>query len=321
MVIHDEITLSINPLYTCNFRCSFCYLTKEQLSSKDFLDLSILDKRLSEVSSRRKIKHVDLYGGELSLLTDEYCQQLTENIRKYGNISINVVTNLSKITNLFLRKDVDLSVSWDGDLRQDHNTVFGNILAIDKEVHILMLASPHMLNWSDEKIESIIGMLNMASNIVSVEIKPYSTNQANQFQTSYKSFEEFIIKWIKRSDKFNFDFINEHLILDSLAQKKNAWSDDHLYITPTGKFAVLEFDKNYHEYFLELERFDDYLNWCNKEKLLIKQNSICSSCHYLGNCLSEHLRNHPVENDSCDGFKGLLDWYGQNINLGSISWR
>ena len=98
----------------------------------------------------------------------------------------------------------------------------------------------------------------------------------------------------------------------ALSGVRNAWSDDHLYITPEGNWAVLDFDSESREYFLEMASWQDYMRWCEREKKRVKSDPLCGECRYLGHCLSEHLRggiSARLEEDSCDGFKGLLDWY------------
>ena len=94
----------------------------------------------------------------------------------------------------------------------------------------------------------------------SVEVKPYSKNQANQHTVTDAQFEDYILglceqypAFMTRYDNQNlindFTFTNELNILDSLDKSYNAYSDDHLYITPAGELAVLDFDKNNNEYF------------------------------------------------------------------------
>ena len=59
-------------------------------------------------------------------------------------------------------------------------------------------------------------MLNACSSVESVEIKPYSTNQANQQGVTHKDFEDHVIKWLESPINKKFDFINEARIIDSL---------------------------------------------------------------------------------------------------------
>ena len=52
----NNITVSINPSYFCNFRCNFCYLTSEQLGEQKKIPLPMLDKRLEKISKIRNIE-------------------------------------------------------------------------------------------------------------------------------------------------------------------------------------------------------------------------------------------------------------------------
>jgi hypothetical protein len=103
--------------------------------------------------------------------------------------------------------------------------------------------------------------------------------------------------------------VNQLLIESVLDKTRNSFSDDHIYITPEGKYGVLEFDLNDNEFFLEYNTLEEYWQWCEKEKHRVGLNKYCSSCEYYGNCLSEHLREVKSLEESCNGFKHLIDWY------------
>jgi hypothetical protein len=181
---------------------------------------------------------------------------------------------------------------------------------LKKPYSVLVLASPKVLNMD---VDYMIQSFNLIPNIVSVEVKPYSTNQANQLVTNFKHYEEFIKSWINSPVTKNFKFVNEDQIIASLHKQKNSFSDDHVYITPSGKYGVLEFDLNDNEFFLEYDTFEEYLDWCKKEKQRVERNKFCSNCQYYGNCLSEHLREVKNLDNSCNGFKLLLDWYNARL--------
>ena len=299
------LTLSINPWYYCNFNCDFCYLTPEQLRDKKLLSLEKLEKRLNEVLDVDDVQQVDLYGGEMGLLPKEYWNDLIALLNRYDITDINLITNLSMVNEITQDPRVYTSVSFDFSAREDHERVYKNLSLLNKPYSILMLASPELIKLD---VNEMIQSLNLLNNLQSVEIKPYSSNQANMLQIKYSDFEEFVKKWIINKDK-KFQFINEYLLDDVLSKKRNAFSDDHVYITPSGNFAVLEFDLNDNEYFKEYDSIDDYYDWCKLEKFRVKGNSICNSCEYYGNCLSEHLRDVKDLNNSCNGFKGLITWY------------
>jgi hypothetical protein len=275
------------------------------------IELPQLENLLRKISDAgHTIEHVDLYGGEVGLLDDNYLHHLDQLLLKFGDPALNIVTNLFKPNMFFLKEHVQLSVSFDFSAREKHETVLNNIIKTPKDISILMLASPELMKID---VNSCISIFNSISNIISVEIKPYSQNQSNQLKTDYSQFESYVKKWINSSVHKRFQFINEDLIKKSIGKDNNAYSDDHLYITPNGKFAVLDFDENDREFFLEFDDLQFYEIWKEKEKKMIANNSHCSQCSYQGHCLTEHYRNVTSLEYSCNGFKNLLDWY-QNQN-------
>lgn len=295
------MNISINPSYFCNFSCDFCYLTESQLRDQNKISTDDLDRLLSQV---KNIDYIDLYGGEIGALKDDYYEEIKSVIRKYYDGEINIVTNLSVMKDSFIENDISLTVSYDFEKREKHEKVFENMLMLQSNFSILILATKEVMSMD---VDNMILQLNILSNLTSVEIKPYSSNQANASDITHKEYEDFIIKWIESPIKKNYRFGNEEYIKRSLNNEYNAYSDDHVYITPNGKFGVLEFDKDDREYFLELETFDEYKFWAAEEKIGL--SSICKSCKYLGRCLTEHYRYVETLDSGCSGYKGLLEYY------------
>ena len=294
-------TVSINPSYFCNFRCDFCYLTPEQLADQKKIELTRLDKLLADIPS---IDYVDLYGGEIGALKKDYFYGLKDTIRKHYTDEINIITNYSMLHEGFYEDDVYLSVSYDFEAREKSELVYKNMLMSPVPIAVLILATPEVIN---KDVDEMITMLNMCSSVTSVEIKPYSINQANAHNVTHKQFEDFVIRWLEATTPKGFHFVNEDHIQESLAKKYNAFSDNHIYITPNGKYGVLEFDKDDKEYFLELDTWQDYINWTEKEKSE-NVSSICKSCKYFGTCLTEHYRYVKDLDNSCNGYRGLLEY-------------
>jgi sulfatase maturation enzyme AslB (radical SAM superfamily) len=299
--------VSFNPWYYCNFRCDFCYLTKEQLSDKKLLELNIFEKKLIEIQSYKKIDHIDFYGGEVALLPKNYFFEFKDICKKINpEINLNIITNLSILNEITTDNDCYTSVSYDFDCREKDEIVWKNMTLMTKPFSILMLAGEKLI---EKNVDEMIMTLNLLSKLESVEIKPYSSNQSNQQKVTYSNFEEFIKKWIKSNIEKKFDFVNEDNIKDSLNKTRTSFSDDHVYITPSGKFAVLEFDLNDNEFFLEYDNIEKYFEWSKIEKEKVSKNKFCSTCKYFGNCLSEHLRDVKSLENSCNGFKYLIEWY------------
>jgi hypothetical protein len=266
---------------------------------------------LSEVLMYDSIDHIDLYGGEIALLPDYYLEELKLCLESYGVDSVNINTNLSAINEAMFDPYYHISVSYDFTVREQHDKVWRNMALLPVQFSVLMLASDLLIT---EDVDNMIQQFNLLPNLTSVEIKPYSENQSNSLNVSFKDYEEFVKQWITSPVEKKFDFINEYLIEDVLDKKRNSFSDDHVYITPSGRWAVLEFDLNDKEYFLEYDSFDQYLVWTRLEKERVANNKFCNSCEYYGHCLSEHLREVKDLDNSCNGFKLLIDWYANRSN-------
>lgn len=298
--------VSINPTYYCNFRCNFCYLTEEQLSNRQKINLEVLEQKIKEIQQHFKISMIDLYGGEVGLLPEDYVFSICDILEKNGIDDINIITNLSMVNNVINHPNFYVTVSYDFSCREQSDRVWKNMTLLTKPFSILILASYSLIKNDPNEM---IFNLNLLSNLNSVEIKPYSTNQANQQNVTFKQYEEFVKQWITSPIQKNFTFVNELLIKDVLNGYRNSFSDDHVYITPNGNYGVLEFDLNDNEFFLEYSTFEEYLKWCKIERERVSRNKFCSNCNYFGRCLSEHLREVKNLDNSCNGFKLLIDWY------------
>jgi sulfatase maturation enzyme AslB (radical SAM superfamily) len=173
-----------------------------------------------------------------------------------------------------------------------------------KPIALLILASPRVITMD---VDEMVQNLNLLKSVTSVEIKPYSINQANTLDLTHKEYENFVIKWLESPIQKNFEFINLYNIEDSYNKRYNAFSDDHVYITPNGKYGVLDFDKDDKEYFLELANWSNYQQWAYQEKVTL--SDICNNCKYVGHCLTEHYRYVKDLDNSCNGYINLLEWY------------
>lgn len=295
------MNVSINPSYFCNFRCDFCYLTSKQLGDQKRIDPKKLDQRLSELPF---IHYVDLYGGEIGALKRSYYDEVIEVIRRWYSGPINLSTNFSMLDKRFFDDGITLSVSYDFSAREKSDLVFNNMLMSPKPIAVLILASPQVLQMN---VDYMIQQLNFCKSVESVEIKPYSINQANSHKVTHREFELFVSQWIESPIKKEFHFENLSRIERSIKKEYNAFSDDHIYITPNGKFAVLEFDQNDREYFLELPSYHAYELWAWQEKR--KLSPICQNCNYVGHCLTEHYRYVKNLKNSCNGYINLISRY------------
>lgn len=299
-----SFTVSINPTYYCNFNCDFCYLSEAQLKDRKRALLTDISLRLSEID--REITHIDLYGGELGLLPDDYLEDLIEICKEWTD-SVCIITNLSAIRPAFLREDIQLSISYDFDAREKEQIVFDNMLRLEKPFSVLILASERVIK---NDVDFMISALNTLTNLIAVEIKPFSSTTHRKQYVSDLDYENFIKEWIESFIPKNWLFINQEKMEECLEGSYNAFSDDHVYITPNGKFGILDFDLLGNESFTELDTFEDYIKWTEKEKKYNVSN-ICRNCKYFGGCLTEHYKYVAFDPrlNGCNGYFNLLEWY------------
>lgn len=306
MAMRKVINVSINPTYYCNMSCEWCYLTPEQLKDRELLDLVVLEDRLDEISSVAEIGHVDIYGGEITLTPVAYQKRLLAILRDRGLDDINIVTNFTAPnTPILIDPDVTVSVSYDDCARKDYDNVFNNLLIADRHVSLLTLTSRVFLDTVT--VDMYVNNVNLMCNVTTVEIKPYSSNQSNNHEVDYTEYERFVSGVIDHPDR-NFQITNLRYINNALEGKGNSYSNDHMYITPQGSLAVLDFDLNDNEYFLPIKNMAAYVRWTNKERRTM-DTGLCVACKYKGNCLSEHLKVVKDLTKSCNGFFNLLEEY------------
>ena len=300
-----SFSVSINPTYYCNFNCDFCYLSSAQLKDRTTTSIDTIMQRLSEIDE--VITHVDLYGGEIGLLPDHYLNELIDKIKATYNPSISIITNLSAIREVFLRPDIDLSVSYDFDAREKEQIVFTNMLKLNRPFSVLILASERVIV---NDVSFMISALNSLTNLEAVEIKPFSSTDHRSQSVSDLQYEDFIKKWIESPIEKNWQFVNQDKIEDCLDGIYNAFSDDHVYITPSGRFGVLDFSDEGNESFTELNSFSEYRDWAAQEKTR-GVSDVCRQCKYFGGCLTEHYKWVESRDQGCNGYYNLLEWYDE----------
>lgn len=292
--------ISLCPSFYCNFRCGWCYLSTNQLASKRLINLTSLSDTVRYLHLLNPITHIDIYGGEPTLLPSTWSIDLISMLKELCNPHINVITNLSSIQHPLLFLSDTVGISYDFDKREQYKKVRENLRIFPREKHVITLINElHRI----EDIESYIEDLT-ALQIDSWELKPFSVSEYNlAFKENFNLFETFVQTVIEH--KPPFVIINEQ----NLSNPSNSYSNDHIYIMPDNNMYVLDFENN-REYFKRIFTFDDFITWTTKEHETYNNHSKCSQCDYNGNCLSEHLK---VYDDVCNGFPNLIKWYnGRN---------
>lgn len=284
--------------------CSFCYLSKEERSDKLYSSIDDMEAKLVDLIKYRSIDHIDLYGGEVALLPPQYLRDLFSLFKKYKqpDARITVITNFLKLNPAIMEEpDIDLSVSYDFNGRERSDVVLNNMINSTRDINVLTLGTKEVLAVPPK---IVVATFNFIERVKTLEIKPYSPNQCNEHDIADNSFENFVIN-IAGINK-NFEFINESWAKRCVSGQYNAYSDNHLYITPTLDYAVLDFDEDDNEYFRTMKSFEEYVSWTEQEKMKVQSLPHCSSCEYIGRCMTEHYKT------ACSGYPTILDWVQNN---------
>ena len=163
-----------------------------------------------------------------------------------------------------------------------------------------MLVTPELL---ERDVIADIRFINSIKNIEYVELKPYSSNQSNQNNFD-EAYIEYVALWLDNSHKT----VTEQRIV----YKANYFESPHVFLTPSGDFAVLDFDNNGDEYFRIIDISD--LSGILEEEANMVFSGNCSTCQYVGVCLTEHYRKTDgVDNIYCSGGRILIDAYHSKV--------
>lgn len=283
-----ELAISINPTYKCNLNCNFCYL--KELHNDCLMNLNILNEQLKYISQFHKIKYIDLFGGEITLLDEQYIFKLIQ-ICEYYTKNISLMSNFIKLPKWIYKLNYPIGTSWDYKFRQGNEIILNNIdnfyLKTNKKIPIL-LCSPQIYNYKDEVLKSLD-----RDSIESFSLIPCMKTKFNNIQYNWKAYEETIKYFI--SHKIKPKFINEY----KLKEKREIYK--HIFINPNNEFVDVAYDENGCEYFKKID--------INNLKLEIPQK--CLTCKYFDKCQNEHIENYLEDDYDCIGFYKLINWYNE----------
>ena len=320
-----ELILQIMPCYRCNLDCEFCYLdpnvrktdTNKRL---DFLSSYELNKCFLDIKvNKQKIKHIDIYGGEITCLGDVYVQNLItacsseidfhhqNDIKPSGKQNISIITNMTKIKDYMFDDKIKLLVSFNADnqmpLVRKKNIIDSARL---KDIHLLTLDISFRTR---EDIKAYLDFVRK-NNIASFEIKEYTKSEHSVYIKDDIYFDDVIIAFIEiLSSDYNdllSKFVNIEIIEEVLAHKKET---NYMFLEPDGRRSVISF-KDGQSFFLPIPgcrtlALRNSIDQLSQASL----NGKCRSCNLWGKCLVEHPREIISVVNGCPGHSKLLYWY------------
>ncbi len=256
--------------------CKFCYLGSLR-KKQDLLDL----RRLEYVLRNFKLRIVDIYGGEVSLLDKEYVDQLV-----CGTFCENMYVTTNSIGFMQSRwmeyvayNEVDVSFSYDIN-RPKAAEIRKNIKNFDE------MGIKYAIICTDQA-EIDIEFLSSLKNMDALSIKPISVSK---YMSNKAKFDSYMFDSYKKLYEFQDMFQK----IEKITDFRDAIP--HYFLLPDGKLYDIQY-KNGKEFFCEIQK-------CQKN---ISDN--CLSCKYYRHCFNEHYMSYVVPTDGeCLGRKATMEF-------------
>lgn len=168
--------------YSCNANCHYC-CQKHKKTDRSILDLPLnIPKEIVP-----KLVSIDLLGGELSSMPQDYLNKLCDHLDTY-NLPIHLATNLLVINDRLTKYDMSVSLQLDNIKRQ-----LNNISLLDAQVNVSIVAT-------DELMSSglfILDKIKLAKNIMQLTI-----NSQEIFEEGTNIQKPYTEDYIKRYDEY-----------------------------------------------------------------------------------------------------------------------
>lgn len=283
MYKHETVDLSICPLIACNMNCSFCYIDKAKFSNRDLLSLETLVKVLKNYEIRR----LDMYGGEITLLNEQYAIKLVSTIRQFYEKRIGFVSNGLQVPkhwiNIFKQDFSDIAFSV-GNGRQRFDAVERTILSLYHEHNIGY--SLIALDFGDIPFQSDV--FKFAKQ---VSIKPYSKPAHSKEQHRADMLKILGYLYQERKDIWNK--------LERIEKDRDEIK--HFFLMPDGNLYDVRYNEN-----------GEFLEDITKQQQYRQTNCLC--CQYYRKCFNEHYVSYQP-NQECVGRKDAMRFLDEIHNL------
>lgn len=304
-----KIIVSIFPTYKCNHNCEFCYLRK--LHNSKTLDLDVLEQRLNEITEHFEIEKFNTYGGEITLLDEDYLKRLNSILNRYPAKNY-ITSNFYDIDKLKLFTNCYISTSLNEE-REDYEYIRTKLkenIGRFPNNCVLSMITPSIVNKHPYEVLSSYRRLGI--NWVSF-IKYYpNIDTGDLYHISQETYEKTLINlldtYLTYKETFDFNLAMVPGLRGCLAKTfPIATNDQIIRINPNGNYCSVYYTKDNLEYFKEYDNIDDYMKDAKIESFNYMKK--CATCKYYGTCWTEHITN--IE---CDGCKNLLKYMEDKLD-------
>lgn len=306
MTREKTLTVSVMPTYQCNGNCPFCYLGTS-IKDKTILNLDVLHDRLWNIKKRYQCNlNVEVFGGEITLLEDDYIDQLLKLCNQYSVFDVGVVTNFSKpdVVKKMIDRGVPVAVSWNKERGKVGKQCLENLASLESDysrrINLLVVCLPSTIKQKPtdflDLVESYkIKSLSILQYYPAVQSKKhYSVNNAD--------YQQYMIDVIEAYKQGNYSF--ELANINQWKSRYDCKQSSNIFINPYGQYAVTKYDENAMEYFHNFDSLQQYDDICMNE--MTKYINSCIMCTKFNKCLAEHLRFDKQE--VCCGLPSLTDY-------------
>lgn len=293
-----KISLSIIPTYWCKTNCKYCYLgdlRKDQTT----LDLQCLDNKLHQlVENDYVIDSISVYGGEISLLDEQYLIQIVKIIRSHVSNQVTIGFCTSGYNRSIFELAEYLKVGVTIPLNQERPDYKKNLQLIKQHNCSLgVVVLPSIINTPVDQLVEFYDSLGR--DVFFYQFYPSSINRS-PYSFDIKQYTDFVISFINEYKKKprSFGLINLSEWMDKCY---NPEASGFIYISPNGKWMTTGYSDCL-ESFVEFDTLDQWKQYCKKERLqrLIK----CNACPYYDKCKAEHLV--VMGEEYCSGMRKLI---------------
>lgn len=293
-----KISLSIIPTYWCKTNCKYCYLgdlRKDQTT----LDLQCLDNKLHQlVENDYVIDSISVYGGEISLLDEQYLIQIVKIIRSHVSNQVTIGFCTSGYNRSIFELAEYLKVRVTIPLNQERPDYKKNLQLIKQHNCSLgVVVLPSIINTPVDQLVEFYDSLGR--DVFFYQFYPSSINRS-PYSFDIKQYTDFVISFINEYKKKprSFGLINLSEWMDKCY---NPEASGFIYISPNGKWMTTGYSDCL-ESFVEFDMLDQWKQYCKKERLqrLIK----CNACPYYDKCKAEHLV--VMGEEYCSGMRKLI---------------
>ena len=315
-----KLSVSIIPTFCCNGRCPHCYLG-DSVFDKTTMSIYSLAKALSELAQYRQIDpSVNVYGGEVFLLgyqtlvryldviaTYVRYSNLRDNVRPIINVSSNFTVNLDyarALLDLNADYDVLLGVSFNSerrtaDGRAMDSVVAGNLRKLSPDERRRITANvvvlPSVLQSGAETVFDFIEDLGLGG----LHFLQYAdaVNAHTHHTVRGLDFEDFYVRALNAYQTRAYSFRLYSPRIEGTFANANI---HHVFVSPDGRFGLLDVDADFREYFRWFDRYGDWFNAAQAidNKIVIAND--CLTCEHCTTCVGEHLK-YTKPTDVCCG--------------------